>query len=320
MKLDILFIDVACSKPYNLDSLENDSLGGTEGSTIRLAEGFAKKGHKTAVIQHFDFSPTVSENGVHYLPQHYIDIVTAKNVIHLRYRGNLHKFPKSKQFIWMHDACKPDHNNHSDWPEFLKPYNVQCIAVSDWHIENIHSLAPTLNVKRIYSPVDETCYTYPRKPYDKNQLVWMSSPHKGLDMALEIFKEMQLKTPELKLVVFNPGYWFEKEKNYRNVIYLPKCSKAIMRSIVSQSLCLFYPTRFEETFGLVAAECNAMGTPVACYPIAALQESCNNEFSEDSENLKSRVLAWRESRPVVIGQERFKFETIYKDWVKLLRK
>jgi glycosyltransferase involved in cell wall biosynthesis len=318
MNVDVLFVDFACSKPYTHESLENDSIGGTESSTIRLAEGFNSKGLSVCIIQHCDFTPSQSPNGVIYAPIGWLNQVKAKNVIHLRNRSNLGKFPESKNFIWFHDAAGVTHNNVSDWAEPMIKNNVMGVCVSDWHKQNLLRFAPTMPLTRIYSPVDELCYEYPR--YDKvdvNQLVWMSSPHKGLKEALEVFRHIRSFRHEMKLVVFNPGYYEEDIGMIPGVVLAPMVRRKALRSVLAQSLCLFYPTKFEETFGLVAAEANALGTPVACYDVAALVESSKQTFKSRDDLMRS-VFEWRDNRPLVVGQSRFRFANVWKDWFEVL--
>jgi len=318
IKVDILFIDGAAAKPYNWETLEEDAIGGSEGSTIRLAEGFASVGHKVVVCQRFDILYSKSPNGVEYVGPHWANIIKPRNVIYVRSKGIWEKFPDSRKFLWLHDASSQDHNNLSEYVSDMVKHKVQAIAVSDWHVTNLLQFAPGLPVKRIYSPMDETCFQ-PPSDYDKNQLVWMSSPHKGLIDALDVFEKIRQEVPEMKLVVFNPGYYEESIPSRPRVVLAPKVKRKILRSVLSKSLCLFYPTRFEETFGLVAAESNALGTPVACYKVAALAESAAGPFANDPNDLLNQVIAWsKEGRPVVSGQERFRFDRIYPEWREIL--
>ncbi len=321
MQVDVLFIDAVTPRPYNAETLERESLGGTESSVIRLSEGFASKGLKVAILQNFEFIMHQSDGGVYYMPFSWAGTLKPKNVICLRAMPNFEQYPDAKWFIWMHDLAFE--SSYKSYIEPMLKYNATGIAVSDWHIQNILEFTPKMPLKRIYSPVDESCYNYNRSgEVDPFQLVWMSSPHKGLDRALDIFKELREKDSRFKLVVFNPGYWYESQKPMGNVVSLPRTKREIMRSIISRSLCVFYPTDFRETFGLVASEGNALGTPMATYKVAALAESVSpeNGFCENKDQLIQTILKWSAGdRPKVTGQERFKFEEIYKDWKKVLK-
>lgn len=318
MKFDILINDQAGFKPYNDESLENDVLGGTESSTVRLAEGFASKGHTVAVLQRHDFLPHTSKCGVKYLPLRWMRNITATNVIHLRGIKYLpHYHEKSKQFVWLHDAGQPF---LKDWDALLAQCPATLIAVSDWHVSNLKENGLQWPVQRIYSPLDEECYKlYKSYNPNLNQLVWLSSPHKGLQEAIEVFKKLRQHSSNLSLAVFNPGYFAGDKYDCESVHYITGASRAELRSVTKNSLALFYPTQFEETFGLVAAESEALGTPVATYKVAALGESVRDSgWMQNEEILIHTILQWQARPPRVLGQERFKFEEVYKDWNKIL--
>ncbi len=320
MICDIAFIDAQCAKAYSFDSIEKDSLGGTESTTIRVVEGSAKIGkHRIIVVQKRDFSPHESPNGVMYVPWSWLDVVKPKVVIHLRSRIYIDKFPYAKQYIWMHDAVSFGMNNIVDWATYCTPLNVNIISVSDWHTTNILSVAPELNVKRIYSPIEESFISYPQKgTYDRNQLVWMSSPHKGLDTALDMFQDLLKMNPDFKLIVFNPGYHKQAKIKYPRVAYLSETTRENIKSIVSQSLAVFFPTRYHETLGMFAMEANALGCPVACMNIAALAESVNNEYAKDEDGVIDLVASWYyQGRPSVTCPDKFRFENIYPQWAQV---
>lgn len=319
MQIDVLFIDPACNKSYTWESHDTDGLGGTELTTIRLAEGFGSKGLKVVVAQHFNIPYLESPNKVGYCGPDWLSTLKPKNVIVLRAQGRWDMLGNAKKFVWLHDASTPTVNHLTTWvPEILK-HQVTGIAVSDWHVKNLLQYAPGFPLQRIYSPVDEGFYQ-PPVDYDKNQLVWLASPHKGLKQGLEVFRELKRRQPEMKLVVFNPGYYTEPQGQHPGVAFLGSQPRSVVKSVLARSLCLFYPSVFEESFGMVAAEANALGVPVACYEIAGLAESSVGPFCKDAEDLVTRVLEYRNvQRPKVSGQERFRFQQIFQDWLKVLR-
>jgi glycosyltransferase involved in cell wall biosynthesis len=311
---------MSATKIYDHESLEGDSLGGTEQTIIRVAEGLASKGHSVIVLENKSFQPVTSPNGVMYVPWEWLSQLQPRVCIHLRTRLFVELFKDCKQYIWMHDATYKNANNIEDWHTYVNHLDVEFIAVSDWHVQNILEANPNLKVRRIYTPIGEEFLNYPRpKTYDKNQLVWMSSPHKGLDVALDLFPKLLEMNPEFKLVVFNPGYYKQPNIRYPRVRYLTECSRVNMRSIISQSLAVFFPTRFEETLGMFAMEANALGCPVACMKIAALAESCNNQFAKDEDGVLDLVADWYyNGRPSTSVSDKFKFENIYPSWKSLL--
>lgn len=319
MKFDILFLDATCHKTYQQDSLENDSLGGTEYATIRLAEGFASKGHKVCVLQRWDRLPSGSTNGVIYAPARWLNMVTARNTIHIRSVEALKETKDSNNILWLHDAAQPF---IKEWNDLISLSNAKVVCQSDWHVENVRKAGLLGTINRIYPPLDQVCIDMPKTTLiDSHQLVWMSSPHKGLQEALNTFDKLRAIDPQFKLAVFNPGYLGlaldgSEDKNIR---ILSEADRNIMRTIVSHSLCLFFPTHFEETFGSVAAECNAMGVPVLHYGTGALRESSDDFKCINEADLIETALTWnKKGRPKRVANPKFSFETVCKEWAKIL--
>lgn len=318
MKFDILFLDATCHKTYQQDSLENDSLGGTEYATIRLAEGFAAKGHKVCVIQRWDRLPSKSTNGVVYAPHRWFTTTTATNTIHIRSVAALPDTTQSNNIVWLHDVGAP---YMADWNVLIDAHKPKIICQSDWHVENLRSMGLLGDIKRIYPPLDQRCIDYPHPTQiNSHQLVWMSSPHKGLQECIAVFEKLRALDSRFKLAVFNPGYLSLAIDNIdnKNIRLLSESSRIELKAIVSHSLCMLYPTYFEETYGSVAAECNALGVPVAHYGIAGLNESCNTEKRQDEKHLIETILEWSIKPIKAKVNPEFSFESVYKDWAKIL--
>lgn len=318
MRFEIIFWDPVASKPYTHNTFETEPLGGTEGATIRLAEGLAKTGRRVGVIQHFDFIPTKSPAGVHYLPARWLDMVRPDNIIHLRGVGWLKQHHgKSQQFVWFHDLGQPF---LPQWDELFNQYPAQLITVSDWHRENLKANGLKHETKRIYCPIDDKCVTHPRPDkVDDYQLVWLSSPHKGLPDAISIFYKLRERDPKFKLAVFNPGYFNLEIDHSEGIRVVKNATREQLRTVTANSLCLFYPTQFQETYGSVAAEAEALGTPVATYKVAALAESVRmSPFCNSEDHLIETVLEWQRNRPVVNVHPEFLLENVIPEWEKLL--
>ena len=100
---------------------------------------------------------------------------------------------------------------------------------------------------------------------------------------------------------------------------------AELHAHVASALCVFYPQRgFEETFGLVFAEANALGTPVLAHPLGAATEvlaagGSGQVVECTPENVLHTIREWRGSgRPVVGGHRNFSLEKIIREWTGLL--
>lgn len=321
-KFHIIFHDPVTPTYYDTLTLEHKSLGGTESTVLRLAEGLGKIGLKVGIIQNidFDFEP-IAGNHCLIMPRRMIAEIETDAVIHLRSVGYFNYWPKARQFVWVHDdptdAGTGSHNMGRVWLPKIKEANAQMLGVSDWQVNAIKAQWPEMPVTRIYPPVDDKCYSQSEAPYDPNSLIWLASPHKGLKEALPVFRKLKEGIPELTLTIFNPGYFKFQVEQEPGVLFMPETPRQTMRALLRKSLCLFYPSYFRETFGLIAAEAEAAGVPVACYNVAALGESVRDSgFCRDEEHLIETVKAWHKVRPVVKGQARFKLTRLLEQYVK----
>jgi glycosyltransferase involved in cell wall biosynthesis len=124
----------------------------------------------------------------------------------------------------------------------------------------------------IYNPIDDALAP-DGSMVDPDKLVFFSSPNKGLKFALDAFRALRRRMPALRLVVGNPGYKVRKSADIEGVEYLGPQPQARMHQEVRTALCTFFPNFvIPETFGLVFAESNALGTPVLTHDCGAAVE------------------------------------------------
>ncbi len=316
MKFDVIFIDTVAPYAYEAGEIDRRALGGTEQAVIRLAEALAQCGLNVAVIQERRTNVIMAQ--AFYLPIDYLDKIETDRVIHIRGIKHIDTFPDAAHFLWCHDV------GDARFEKYVKPLterDATVIAVSDWHMENLRMFLPYNRMVKLYSPIDEACYLEPeqRPQVSSNTMIWLASPHKGLSEALYTFEKIKEKSPTSQLLVTNPGYIATRPAPVAGVNYLGSLSRIELRNILPRMLCLFYPTQFKETFGMIVAEAEAMGTPVATYDIAALKESVGmSGFCKDEAELIDKVVSWQTERPVVSGQERFRIKSVLRAWLGVL--
>lgn len=340
MDFDIIFLDTTANKYYDRSTLEKHALGGTEASVIRIAEGLAslivdEEGNrlKVAVIQSQVpyFKPTMGQF-CFFLHSNEIENTSCKHFVQIRRNLNPTLYPAAKKYIWMHDIAKKDGSaeDESTWLKSLVDNNITLVGVSRWHKNNIKDITGYDKVKYIYNPVPDDIYVDAevKLKYDPNILVWMSSPHKGLGKALDLFKRIRKENAKMQFVVFNPGYQNVDEYALAampGVSYYRPTACRPMWNVVQNALCVFYPSQWDETFGCIASEANALGTPLATYRRAGLKESVSSDVQfvdqDDEDGIVNKVLDWsKNGRPKVVGKDEFRFSSILLDWVKLLAK
>lgn len=319
-----LFIDSACPEPYSGSTLLSKGLGGTEATVIRIATRLAQDNEVT-VLQaprigtdtedKVVFSP-LKETALNSDWDAIIVLRDARPLKHLK-----RKCPNTKIFLWAHDLA-------GNWLcDEIVDSGATLIAVSNYHATNIVEYMKARGMKIpairvIHNPVDDDLK--PRDAeIDKNKLIFFSSPHKGLPYALTTFRFLLRRFTDLKLYVSNPGYMQHAATESRGVVNLGSLPHASILDHVSSSLCVFYPNwTFPETFGLVYAESNAVGTPVLAHDFGAAREvlSDNRQLQDcrQLKNLFDTIERWQYDRPKVQMNPEFRTMNVIKKWKALL--
>lgn len=317
LKFDVVFLDVVAPYDYEIADIETKPMGATEQHVIRIAEGLASPPYnlRVAVLQ----NRSLEQSGrAFYLPLKYAGEIDTRTVVHIRGIPNLHLWPRAVNIVWCHDLST---DAMKEWCKPLREVNAELVGVSKWHEQDIKDHSGYEKVGYVYSHYDDKCNIpiEKRPKHDPFQLVWMSSPHKGLKEALPIFDRIRAQSPKTKLLTVNPGYYPTLRLERPGIQVLGSLTRPELRAVVARSLCLFYPTQFKETFGVVACEAEALGTPVATYNVAGLGESVQmSGFCKDEDELVTRVLEWQNSRPVVSASPLFSLQASVKAWYEKL--
>ena len=202
------------------------------------------------------------------------------------------RFPNAERFLWLHDYVIPGSRERIELgrtaPE-LERLGVTVICVSDYlrrdvmrvFTEALGRAPQTATIVRIHNPVPDDLRPTPTSSFDRTKLVWCSSPNKGLDIALAAFQWIHGRRPELRLHVANPGYFDLPARLPSGTVRLGSLSHARVQEEIASALCVFYPNfAFPETFGLVFAESNALGTPVLTHGIGAAEEVLGSDTGQ----------------------------------------
>lgn len=326
----VVFIDPTCPKPYTSKSLEEGGLGGTEATVIRIAHKLSST-HNVTVVQHNRIDQ-VHDGLVTYtgtLPQR------ADHVVLLRLPVMLTRlrtaFPLAKMYLWLHDIIGKE---LLDTREELVTTRTTLLCVSDWHRAQVISVFNQLpagsaapKVIRVYNPIGDEVVRLEKMQTYSRKLLFFSSPHKGLQRTLEVFQNFsnfeELK--RMKLYIANPGYYPDHAfKGIPNAYNLgPMRHSEILKHVGEAFAILHLNTVFPETFGLVYAEAQALGTPFLTHDLGAVSElaSSKDQFvdARDNKAVIDRMLRWaREGRPDVSLDPQFRLSNVVEQWYTLL--
>ena len=134
------------------------------------------------------------------------------------------------------------------------------------------------------------------------------TPEKGINVLLEAWKFLGKRIP-LKIVGDGP---LSKQistvaKQFPGIDWLGRKTPQEVNGLMQQATCLIFPSQWYETFGLVAIEAFAMGTPVIGSKIGAIAEIVTDgqtglHFQPgNSQDLINKV-NWVCDNPVAISQ------------------
>ncbi len=326
----ILIIDPCCPKPYSTNKFQG--CGGTEITAAAMAEALSDKGFTVTVEQH---NRTTNTNPIPGFSKVWYAVPgenpPADYVIVLRKPETLleakERYPDAKLFLWCHDLVDKDSTIrilaacNAVQPKYI-------IAVSDFHRNQIRNIMQDLpqsgigtRLRVCYPPIADTLHPNGTE-YDPFKLCFISSPHKGLKDALDLFKYIRRRDERFKLHITNPGYYETAPCTQAGVRVHGSVGHDEVLTLLRESLCLFFPNRvFPETFGRVLAEAEAVGTPVITHNMGAAAEvlSDSREFTDcnDPEQVINKVLEWSKGRrPTVRMKKQFRLARVINHWMK----
>lgn len=337
LKRSILITDFTCPYPYDYNTLDTEGLGGTEATVLRIAKGLSKH-YDVYIMQHNRKKDVNVNESLHLCTPLILDklhgpisVINLRSVLPLPFLRD--KYPDTNLILWLHDL-EQQNGQMVQHRELIENMKLTIVTVSNYHLTQITDIAlqrrfdwPNYVVKRIYNPIEPKLKPG-RKKVDPNKLVFFSSPHKGLDVALKKFSMLQTYYPKLSLYVSNPGYIASNLESKGGVVNLGSLAHKDIIEHVKTAFCVFYPnTNYStrETFGLIFAEANAVGTPVLTHGQGAAREvlsdsdqivDCTNDLL-----LKDRFTKWVEQgRPKVYLKDTFKLDNVIHEWLKIIQK
>lgn len=330
----ILFLDGTCPRPYDGNTLRTVPQGGSESSLTRVAEALARRGHRVRVMQR-SRAGRADVDGVEYTardpdgdfdPTHVVAFRNARLLDHAR-----GAWPRARGFAWYQDFPSPG------GPFLLQAgalarNRATAVLVSDWHQRlwidylRAYGLDGRVATRRIYNPIPDDLRP-DGTPVDRDKLVFFSSPHKGLDETLRFFSGLRERPglEDLRLCVANPGYRTSSlPLHERWLVDLgPLPWERVIGEVRSAFLVLHCNRVYPETFGLVHAEADAVGTPWISGSLGANPEICAHPDEiadlDDLERVADRIVQWRtRGRPAVRAGERFRISRVAGEWDDLL--
>jgi glycosyltransferase involved in cell wall biosynthesis len=326
----LLILDFNAPTPYDPFILNKRVLGGTEATIIRLVEKLGEKipilvaqnrRHQTTLSRNVIYSPT----SLRLLSDKWHAVIVNRNCnIAI---DSLAHFKDIPIWVWFHDLIQ---ENHFPYFKAMCENRIGSVFVSNYQRNLMLELCarngyspPMEKLVCISNPIDDQLYP-DNTPVNKNKLMFASSAVKGLKETVEAFKVLLQYNPAFKLIVTDPGYSRPGLVQMPNVEYMGPLRHEVNIQLFREVLCLFYINRVHpETFGLVLAEANAVGTPVLTHPLGAAPEVLDDPRqymdTSDLHKVAERIMEWHGGkRPSVKGRDEFRLSSVCKQWEKIL--
>lgn len=337
-KPSLLFYDPATPIAYTDITLKESALRGTESTIVRVAHSL-KNDYQIYIAQHCrQTADNIVSDDVHYISFDTAHELTPDIVILLRYHRLLERaalyFPHARHYFWLHNL--PSRNLHN-YREILIKYHYHLIAVSHFHKQIIekrlqgkwyHQLLRRKKLKThipvtvIYNPINDDLNP-DASPVNNNQMIFTSSFYKGLGQTLKMFAKIRQRFPDYQLLIISPDKLNDSIILPENVHFLGPLPPHLLTQHIRESFCVFYPqTERVETFGLVYAEANALGTPVLAHDFGAASEVLSDTTQlingHDSQTIIKKLMAWQKQRPIVKAKIEFRLHNVIQSWLLLL--
>ncbi len=323
----VAVVDPCCAGGYDWTSFEAGGLGGTEATVLRVSRALSRHVEMVLFQKGRDAVGRDASGLMRPLPdafgEHeataFVVINSWKVACKLR-KAHRH----ARILLWLH--VHPGRHNRP-MAEALSAAEVDVVCVSRsqaaW-LRGFLDARAALRIDHVYNPVvDDLAPDATSR--DPARLLFASSPHKGLAQVFSQFRAAREAMPDLTLAVADPGYLaWDTGPVPDGVIFLGVLPHDALIREMRRSLCLFYPqTTFAETFGLVLAEANAVGTPVLVHHGLGANAEVAGDPAQlvdgaDPAAICDRLRRWRARPPVVRSNPDFRLHAVTAAWSGLL--
>lgn len=320
-------------------NIEFGGIGGSETAAIHMARALAKLGHEVAMLGDHegcegDYHARAPATGK--VPVRYIDykrvmkdpgLLACDVLVSSRDKRVLRLQPKARaKVLWVHDVHVGD-----DWENEVDDFDL-LYALTPWHKGYLESVYPHVlpeKIKVIRNGIDPERYEE-IDWWDKSlDLVYSSSPDRGLDVILDLWPRLKEWRPSFKLHVC---YGFEnwRKLNAQNkrglmvvdymkaridemvdmgVVYHGRIGQNELARLQKKAALWAYPTAFSETYCITALEAQAAGSAVVTTKLAGLESTVgdrglfilglNKSAAYQTafvDAIKAQVVAWEVAR------------------------
>ena len=247
-----------------------------------------------------------SENQLRLLLK-YLPDESFKNINLILNNANHDLIEKDKiNILWMHHFVNQKEAQNLSSKDFVQKLDY-IVFNSNWNSENhIYQFKIPKNksvvIKNAIEKIDVE-----EKPKDKINLIYHTTPWRGLALLLKVFKNLNLKNVELNVcsstIIYGKKFdsvlgktyesIFNECKNTKNVNYFGFLDNKKIIQMLKKMHIFSYPSIWPETSCIAAIESMAAGCEVVTTNLGALSETCSSfgtfvNFDRNFDNLEKK--------------------------------
>jgi len=254
----------------------------------------------------FDESYGGSENQMRFLLK-YLPDECFKDINLILNNANSDLIEKDKiNVLWMHHFVNQKEAKNLASKDFINKLDW-IVYNSNWNLEkHIYQFKVPENkcivIKNAIEKID-----FQEKPKNKIQLIYHTTPWRGLTHLLKIFKKLNLENVELNIcsstLIYGKKFdsllgknyekLFDECKNTKNVNYYGFLDNKKTIDLLKKMHIFSYPSVWHETSCIAAIEAMAAGCEVVTTNLGALYETCSSfgtfvDFDRNFDNLEKK--------------------------------
>lgn len=330
---------------FDEELYKTKAMGGSETALIQMAKLLKEKTGRSVKVFQPRKDKLVSDSGVEYLPATELAHYFSKNkpAAHIAWRHNI-KITKAPTYLWCHDLQTAGVEGQMNFDKHL--------CLTPFHKNYVQALQGVPNEKMVVTRngIDPSKFNFKRKKKNPNKLVWLSSPDRGLERAIQIAEIVRQDFPDIELHVY---YGIENLYKYGHqmaaladrlkaqmserswIKYHGFVEQNKMYEEVSDAVAWLHPNNFIETFCITALECLANGIFPVVRRLGALQDTLKEaekkrqaillDYSwDDPESLKfhanavSRVILNRQWENIDFDFEKHSWSSVADEWIQMM--
>lgn len=275
--------------PIHARLLDERPLSGGPTTLIRLSAALAEMGHEVIVLT-ADENPPISNP--RYYPYRSFEQLGNFDLF-VAVRGWMNLFlpiESKKRIFWTGDTISnPKTYGIGDF-RFIQRVD-RFLAKSQWHAKTLceGSGFPPSKMKVFLNGVF-TPYFQKNLPRYRKRLIYSSTPNRGLEYLIPIFRKIRQKHPDAELHVYSSFDRNSREWPPNNLldpliltlrnepgclVYESVLQEKLAEAFLQSSL-LVYPSCFLETCASTTLEAQAAGCPIVTTDLASLPETVGN--------------------------------------------